>query len=48
VEASTTKIVAAVGMAGGDAQAKASAAEMAVADAAMICHEAEIPQQPEV
>jgi hypothetical protein len=43
-EASTMKTVAAAGTAGGDAQAEASTAEMATADAAMIRHEGEIPQ----
>jgi hypothetical protein len=32
----------------GDAQAKASMAELTAADATMICHKAKIPQQPEV
>jgi hypothetical protein len=41
-----TAIVA--GTAGGDAQAKASTAEMTATDAATIRHEAKIAQQPEV
>jgi hypothetical protein len=48
VEASTMKTAAAAGTAQGDAQAEVSAALMAAADVAVICHEAEIPQQPEV
>jgi hypothetical protein len=48
-EASTRKTAAAAaGTARGDAQVKASAVEMAVADVVMIHHEAKIPQQSEL
>jgi hypothetical protein len=47
-EASVVKTAAAARTTGGDAQAEASTAEMAVTDAAVIRHEAEIPQHPEV
>jgi hypothetical protein len=41
-----TAVVA--GTAGGDTQAEASVVETTTADATVIYHEAEIPQQPEV
>jgi hypothetical protein len=48
VEASAVQTTTTAGTTRGDVLAEAYTVEMAVADAAVIHHEAEIPQQPEV